>query len=151
MAATPRDTVSSRDLVPANKGAQRRGKPPPTPKQAARKGLRGPSTDPATNLLLADVALRGVALIARIAIEHALLANRYDRSTAKAVVARRGIGKRLLSAGLSRMAARSLPGAVLVSGGMAGKVLFDRARARRQARIANGTAAARPPRRPAGS
>ena len=149
MAATPRDTVSGKDSTALRK--RKRRKPPPTPRQAARKGLHGPSTDPATNLLLADVALRGVALIARIAIEHALLSNRYDRGTAKAIVAKRSLGKRLLSAGLSRMAARSLPGAVLVGGGMTGKVLLDRARARRQARIVNGTAPPHPPRRPTGS
>ena len=37
---------------------KRRRTPPPTPQQAKRKGLAGPSTDPATNLLLTDVASR---------------------------------------------------------------------------------------------
>lgn len=109
---------------------------PPTTQQAARKGLGGPSTDPATNLLLADVALRGATVVARMAVEHALLRNRYDASTATTIIAKRGLAKRLFSAGMSRVAAKSLPGALLVSGGMLGKILYDRAKAHRQARIA---------------
>ena len=38
--------------------------------------------------------------------------------------------------GMGRIAARSLPGALLVSGGMLGKIMFDRAMAHRHARAA---------------
>ena len=115
---------------------KQRRQPAPTARQAARKGLAGPSTDPATNLLLTDIALRGANVFARLAIEHALLRNRYDATTAKAIIAKRGLGKRVLSLGMSRIAARSLSGALLVGGGMMGKIMLDRARANRQARIA---------------
>lgn len=115
---------------------KKRRNPPPTRTQAARKGLAGPSTDPATNLLLADVALRGATVMARMAVEHALLRNRYDARTATQIIAKRGLGKRILSMGMGRIAARSLPGALLVSGGMLGKIMFDRAMAHRHARAA---------------
>ena len=115
---------------------KKRRNPPPTRRQAARKGLGGPSTDPATNFLLTDVALRGATVLARLAIEHALLRNRYDAGTATTIIAKRGLGKRLLSAGMSRVAAKSLPGALLVGGGMMGKIMYDRAKAHRQVRIA---------------
>ena len=85
---------------------KKRRQPAPTAKQAARKGLAGPSTDPATNLLLTDIALRGANVFARLAIEHALLRNRYDATTAKAIIAKRGLGKRVLSLGMSRMPVR---------------------------------------------
>lgn len=117
-----------------SRSRKKRRSPPPTRRQAARKGLGGPSTDPATNLLLADVALRGATVMARMAVEHALLRNRYDANTATTIIAKRGLGKKLLSVGMSRVAAKSLPGALLVSGGMLGKILYDRAKAQRQAR-----------------
>ena len=137
--------------TPSKSPLAKRRKLPPTARQAARKGLPGPSTDPATNLLLADIALRGATMIARLAIEKALLRNRYDPGTATAIIARRGIGKRLLALGVSRLAARSLPGALVVGGGMAGKVMLDRARARRHARkLAARTAGKTPSRSPQG-
>lgn len=115
---------------------RKRRKPPPTARQAAKKGIAGPSTDPATNLLLTDIVLRGATVMARMAIEQALLNQRYDPKTAKTIVAKRGLGKRLFSMGISRIAARSLPGMLVVGSGMAGKIMLDRARARRQARRA---------------
>ena len=66
---------------------KQRQQPAPTARQAARKGLAGPSTDPATNLLLTDIALRGATVFARLAIEHALLRNRYDATTATTIIA----------------------------------------------------------------
>lgn len=124
-----------------DRSRRKRRHPPPTAQQAARKGLAGPSTDPATNLLLTDVALRGATVMARLAIEHALLRNRYDASTATEIIARQSLGKRMLSMGMSRIAAGSLPGALFVSGSMMGKIMLDRARAHRQARIAAAKAA----------
>lgn len=126
-----------------DRSRRKRRHPPPTAQQAARKGLAGPSTDPATNLLLTDVALRGATVMARLAIEHALLRNRYDASTATEIIARQSLGKRMLSMGMSRIAAGSLPGALFVSGSMMGKIMLDRARAHRQARIAAAKAARR--------
>ncbi len=126
-----------------DRSRRKRRHPPPTAQQAARKGLAGPSTDPATNLLLTDVALRGATVMARLAIEHALLRNRYDASTATEIIARQSLGKRMLSTGMSRIAAGSLPGALFVSGSMMGKIMLDRARAHRQARIAAAKAARR--------
>ena len=127
---------------------RKRRKPPPTARQAAKEGIAGPSTDPATNLLLTDIVLRGATVMARMAIEQALLSKRYDPETAKTIVARRGLGKRLFSMGISRIAARSLPGMLIVGSGMAGKILLDRARAQRQARRATASSAAPPAKSP---
>ena len=86
----------------------------------------GPSPNPKTNLLVADVALRGGAALVRHAIERALLREAYDPDKARKLMKRRSVGESLASAAVARLAMRSVPGAILVGGGLLAKTLFDR-------------------------
>lgn len=94
----------------------------------------GPSTDPATNLLILDVAMRGAAFAASRGVEKALLRTRYQREKAKAIMEGRGFLASVVATGAARMASRSVPGFLLVAGGLLAKAAFDRSQSRRKAR-----------------
>jgi len=93
--------------------------------------LQGPSPNPHTNLVIADVALRGSAMIARRAVERGLLGNRYTPHKAKAILKGRTFGETLLHTAIARVAIGSVPGAILVGGGLLAKTLYDRGKAGR--------------------
>lgn len=93
----------------------------------------GPSTNPATNLLVADIAMRAATRLFRRTVEKGLLGARYDPTKAHEIVEGRTLAMTLLSAAAARMATRSVPGALLVGGGMLGKALLDRSMSRRKA------------------
>jgi hypothetical protein len=99
----------------------------------ARHDVPGPSPNPATNLIIHDVALRAGGRLMRHALEKGLLRNRYGRS-AKDMIENRSLVQALASYAVARMATRSLPGAVIVGGGLLAKTLFDRGRSRRKNR-----------------
>lgn len=86
----------------------------------------GPSPNPKTNLLLADIALRSGALIARRGLERGLLGKRYTPDKARKIIKGRSFGEMLVGAAVSRLALRSVPGAILVGGGLLAKTLYDR-------------------------
>lgn len=90
--------------------------------------LHGPSPNPHTNLLIADVALRGSAMIARRAVERGLLGSKYAPRKAKAILKGRTLGETLLHTTIARIAVRSVPGAIIVGGGLIAKTLYDRSR-----------------------
>lgn len=90
--------------------------------------LHGPSPNPRTNLLIADVALRGGTLLARRAVERGLLGSKYEPRKAKAILKGRTFGETLLHSAIARIAMRSVPGAIIVGGGIVAKTLYDRGR-----------------------
>jgi len=94
----------------------------------------GPSPNPATNLLIMDIAMRGASLIAARAIEQAALRLRYKPGQADDVVEGRSMIKTLAATGAARMATRSVPGFLLVTGGLLAKTLIDRSLRPRHAR-----------------
>jgi len=94
----------------------------------------GPSPNPATNLLFADVVLRGVAILARRGAERAMLGAEYDRKKAHEVMAGKTLGYSIASFTVARLATHSLPGLGIATGLVLGKALFDRAAARGDAR-----------------
>lgn len=96
----------------------------------ARK-VPGPSPNPATNLLIADVAMRGASMLFRRSMEKGLLSLRFDPDTARQVIQGRTMGQTLVSAVAARLATRSTPGFLLVSGGLLAKSVLDRSRSRR--------------------
>ncbi len=98
----------------------------------------GPSTNPATNLLITDIVMRSGGRIVRMAMEKGLLSTKYDRDFAKDIVENRTLGRTLITYGISKVATRSLPGAALVGGGLLLKTLFDRSQSRRKARRVGG-------------
>lgn len=90
--------------------------------------LHGPSPNPHTNLLIADVVLRGSSLVARRAVERGLLGTKYAPRKAKAILKGRTFGETLLHTAIARVAVRSVPGAIIVGGGLIAKTLYDRSR-----------------------
>jgi len=92
----------------------------------------GPSTNPATNLLIADIAIRGASRLFRRTVEIGLLRAKFPPEKARDIVEGRTLGQTLVSAGIARVATRSLPGALLVAGGLFAKAVFDRSLSRRE-------------------
>jgi len=85
-----------------------------------------PSPNPATNLLIADLALRGGGQLLRHAVERGLLGKSYSPDKAKNLIKGRSMGQTLVGTAIARIATRSVPGALLVGGGLLAKTLYDR-------------------------
>ncbi|MCR2832995.1 hypothetical protein [Parerythrobacter lacustris] len=94
----------------------------------------GLSENPATNLLLAEIAMRAGSTVMRRVLERGLLKGRYGRDTAKDIIGNRSLKRTLATTVVSRFATRSVPGALLVGTGLAAKLLFDRSQKRRKAK-----------------
>jgi hypothetical protein len=94
----------------------------------------GPSTNPATNLLIMDIAMRGAALLAARAVEQAALRLRYKPGTADDIVQGRSMFATLTATGAARVATRSVSGLLLITGGLVAKTLIDRSLRPRDAR-----------------
>jgi hypothetical protein len=86
----------------------------------------GISPNPMTNLLLTDLVLRGGGQIMRHAVERTLLGTKYPRDKAKNIVKGRSMVQTIVGTALARIATRSIPGAIIVGGGMLAKTLYDR-------------------------
>ncbi len=91
----------------------------------------GPSTNPATNLLITDIAMRGATLLFRRAMQQGMLRMRFDPEKAREIVQGRSLRQTLVSAAASRMAMHSVPGFLLVSSGLLAKTVIDRSQGRR--------------------
>ena len=102
--------------------------------RSAAEKVPGPSSNPATNLLIMDIAMRGASMIAGRAIEKALLRVHYDPNKAADIVTGRSMVKSMAATGAARMATRSVPGFLLVTGGLLAKTLLDRTMRPRDAR-----------------
>jgi hypothetical protein len=89
-------------------------------------GLKLPSPDASTNLVIADIVLRAAGGLLRDRLERGLLVKAHDPATAERLVAGRGIATSLALWGASRVARRSPLGLAVVAGGLAAKVLYDR-------------------------
>jgi len=108
----------------------------------AIQGTPGISPNPMTNLLLTDLVLRGGGQIMRHAVERAILGTRYPKEKAKNIVKGRSMAQTIIGTALARVATRSVPGAILVGGGMIAKTLYDRSKGKAAAR-AEGAAGVR--------
>jgi hypothetical protein len=105
--------------------------------EKTRSGIQkvpGPSPNPATNVLIAEVLVRSAGRIARQALERGLLRVHFEPGQAKGIVQGRGLAHSLVSTTVARVATRSVPGALLVGGGLIAKTLLDRSTSRRKAR-----------------
>ncbi|HKT85868.1 MAG TPA: hypothetical protein VJQ77_07280 [Novosphingobium sp.] len=94
--------------------------------------LTRPSPNPHTNLAIADIALRGSTFLARRAVERVLLGRRYAPSKAKAILKGRSMKETVLHTVLARVAMQSVPGAIIIGGGLLAKTLYDRSKARQK-------------------
>lgn len=92
----------------------------------------GPSNNPATNLIIMDVAMRGVTMVIGRAMEKTLLRARYDPEKASDIVKGRSLVQSMAATGAARMATRSVPGFLVVTGGLLAKAVFDRSFSRRE-------------------
>ena len=87
-----------------------------------------PSPNPMTNLIIADLALRGGGQLLRHAVERTLLGAKYSRAEAKNLVKGRSMAQTLIGTAVVRLATRSVPGAIVVGGSLLAKTLYDRRR-----------------------
>ena len=102
--------------------------------KAAIARTDGPSPNPMTNLLIADLALRGGGRILRHAVERTVLGAKFGKGKAKDIVKGRSMAQTLIGTAVARIAMRSVPGAILVGGGLLAKTLFDRRQDKAKAR-----------------
>ena len=91
----------------------------------------GPSPDPASNLIMADILIRAGSYIVRSAVEKSMLKGRYGPDTAKQILQNRSAAQTLASFAAAKVASRSVPGAVVVGSGILLKALFDQSQKRR--------------------
>jgi len=98
-------------------------------KDAAGK-VPPPSPNPMTNLILADIALRAGGQLLRHTVERGLLGPVVGKGKAKKLIKGRSMAQTLVGTAIARMATRSVPGAIIVGGGMLAKTLYDRRRTR---------------------
>ena len=102
----------------------------------AQHGIRkvpGPSSNAATNLIIADVGMRAASIIFRRTMEKGLLRARFDRQKAREIVQGKTTGHTLASYFIAKAATRSIPGFLLVTGGLLGKAVLDRSLSRGKA------------------
>ena len=120
--------------LPSLKAAKRSAKAVTTKAVAKADAADGPSPNPMTNLLIADLALRGGGQLLRHAIERTVLGAKFSPDKAKNVIAGRSMFQTLIGTAVARIATRSVPGAIVVGGGLLAKTLYDRRQDRRSAR-----------------
>jgi len=107
------------------RGVENRGKVIEVAKGAIDK-LPAPSPNPMTNLIIADVALRAGAALLRHSVERGVLGTTLGPKKAGRVVKGRTMMQSLVGTAIARIATRSVPGAIIVGGGMLAKTLYDR-------------------------
>ena len=95
----------------------------------------GPSPNPDTNLLIAEIVLGAVTFVSREAAARALLGKQYTQAFAKKAMKDRSTAHRVTRFAATRLAARSLPGLALVGTGLVAKTLFDRSQHKRKAKL----------------
>lgn len=96
-------------------------------KDAAEKAP-APSPNPMTNLILADIALRAGGALLRRGVEKGLVGSQLGAKKAGRVIKGRSMMQTLVGTAIARVATRSVPGAIVVGGGLLAKTLYDRRR-----------------------
>lgn len=85
-----------------------------------------PTPNPMTNMILADIVLRSGGALLRRTVEGSLLGRAMGKGKAQKVIKGRSMAQTLLGTAVARIATRSVPGAILVGGGLLAKALYDR-------------------------
>ncbi|NMN03369.1 MULTISPECIES: hypothetical protein [unclassified Novosphingobium] len=121
-----------------------------TPAEAQAAPAKGepPATSPLTTLILTDIALSaGSALLARGVAGRGLAGRVLGRAlpvrSPGGLIKAPSLAGSLVGTAIARVATRSVPGAIVVGGGLVAKALYDRRKARRARKAAK--AAAGPP------
>lgn len=98
------------------------------PSASATKADKG-VVNPLAGILLADLALRAGGSLMRRTVEKGLLSKKYSSAKATDIVKGRTMAQTLISTALARVATRSVPGALIVGGGLLAKALYDKRQA----------------------
>lgn len=88
----------------------------------------GISPNPMTNLLITDLLLRGGGRLLKNVVERTVLGASFTPAKAKKIVKGRSMAQTLVGTALARVATRSVPGAIVVGGGVLAKALYERRR-----------------------
>ncbi len=96
--------------------------------EQANAAVPGPS--PMLSLMIANIALRGGDKLLRHAVKRGLLGKAGGPGIATNPAKAPTIAQTLLGTALTRIATRSVPGALIVGGGLLAKALYDRKHAR---------------------
>ena len=99
--------------------------------RARGEAVPGLSPNPAANLIMANAIVRTGSILLRRAVDKRMLRGRYGKDTAEAAAENQGLGSTLTALALSKVAARSSTGAVVVVGGMLARALYDRRQAKK--------------------
>ena len=99
-------------------------------KDAAEK-VPAPSPNPMTNLILADIALRTGGALLRRGVEKGLIGSKLGSKKAGRVIKGRSMMQTLVGTAIARVATRSVPGAIVLGGGLLAKTHYDRKRSRK--------------------
>ena len=98
-----------------------------------------PSPDTATNLLIADIVLRGASRLFRQSVERKIAhASIEDEAEAEKLIGGKTLLKSLALYGASKLATRSKAGLGVVAGSLALKTLYDRGKARQKRKAQKG-------------
>lgn len=90
--------------------------------------------NPITSLIIADLALRAGTALLRRGVEKGIVSNGHVAKKAPGLIKGRTIIESFVGTAVVRIATRSVPGAIIVGGGLLAKTLYDRKhRAKRQA------------------
>lgn len=102
-------------------------------KDRAEKPTLLPSPEATTNLLIADIVVRGASNLFRQNVERRVAkASAQDEHDAEALLDGKTLIKSLAIYGASKLATRSPVGLGVVAGGLALKTLYDRGKARQK-------------------
>jgi len=106
----------------------RHPKPEPAAKDDTSEdgGFVGPSPNAETNRILASILLTGGVELVRRGLERGLLGKGYAPNKARKLLKATSLGQSLAGAAVTKLATRSVPGAILVGGGLLAKTLYER-------------------------
>lgn len=117
-----RKTDQSIDEVPNEEGVD-----------STADAFPGPSPNPTTNRLIADVVLRGASVLFNRGLEEQLRKAHVNPAAVKRALGGKTMGKSLATYAATKLATRSIPGLLVVGGGLMAKTIYDRRAARRKA------------------
>lgn len=104
-----------------------------------RTSRLAPSPNPATNLLIADIVVRGASSLFRKGVEKQVAEKTAeDKEEARRILDARGVITTLGLYGASKLATRSPVGLGIVAGGLVLKTLYDRGKDRQKRRRSRG-------------
>jgi hypothetical protein len=104
-------------------------------KAAGKPTVRGPSPNPMTNLIIADLVIRAGGRVLRHGLERVALGTKYSPTKAKEIVKSRTMMQTLVGTAVARVATGSIPGALVVGGALLAKSLYDRRKGAQTAEI----------------